>query len=100
MIGLMVCSFAHIGAALAIKVEEACLHISMAAAWQATMPPYADHRIRQDAYHAPSPVGTLYVKFTADAVTELLLLSFQGERRFLTQSVRQREHLCSAGCVP
>jgi motility quorum-sensing regulator / GCU-specific mRNA interferase toxin len=37
----------------------------------------ADHRIWQDVYHVPSPVGTLYVKFTADAVTEFLLLSFK-----------------------
>ena len=27
--------------------------------------------------HVPSPAGTLYVKFTADAVTEFLLLSFK-----------------------
>jgi motility quorum-sensing regulator/GCU-specific mRNA interferase toxin len=28
-------------------------------------------------YHVPSPVGTLYVKFTADVVTEFVLLSFK-----------------------
>jgi motility quorum-sensing regulator/GCU-specific mRNA interferase toxin len=30
-------------------------------------------------YHVPSPVGLLYVKFTADAVTEFLLLSFKAK---------------------
>lgn len=42
-----------------------------------SMTAYADHRIWQDVYHVPSPVGVLYVKFTADAVTEFLLLSFK-----------------------
>jgi motility quorum-sensing regulator / GCU-specific mRNA interferase toxin len=41
------------------------------------MTSYADHRIWQDVYHVPSSAGTLYVKFTADAVTEFLLLSFK-----------------------
>jgi hypothetical protein len=27
--------------------------------------------------HVPSPVGVLYIKFTAGAVTEFLLLSFK-----------------------
>lgn len=36
-----------------------------------------DHRVWQDVYHVPSSAGTLYVKFTADAVTEFLLLSFK-----------------------
>ena len=40
---------------------------------------YADHRVWQDVYHVPSEVGLLYVKFTADAVTEFLLLSFKGK---------------------
>ena len=31
----------------------------------------------QDVYHVPSPVGVLYVKFTADVVAEFLLLSFK-----------------------
>ena len=35
------------------------------------------HRVWQDVYHVPSEVGTLYVKFTADVVTEFLLLSFK-----------------------
>jgi motility quorum-sensing regulator/GCU-specific mRNA interferase toxin len=42
-----------------------------------SMTSYGDHRIWQDVYHVPSPVGVLYVKFTADAVTEFLLLSFK-----------------------
>jgi motility quorum-sensing regulator/GCU-specific mRNA interferase toxin len=42
-----------------------------------SMTAYADHRIWQDVYHVPSPAGTLYVKFTADAATEFLLLSFK-----------------------
>jgi motility quorum-sensing regulator/GCU-specific mRNA interferase toxin len=42
-----------------------------------SMTAYADHRVWQDVYHVPSPAGTLYVKFTADAVSEFLLLSFK-----------------------
>src|ERR1700730_12498618 len=42
-----------------------------------SMTSYADHRIWQDVYHVPSEAGTLYVKFTADVVTEFLLLSFK-----------------------
>ena len=42
-----------------------------------SMTSYADHRIWQDVYYVPSPAGTLYVKFTADAVTEFTLLSFK-----------------------
>lgn len=37
----------------------------------------ANYRVWQDVYHVPSPVGELYVKFTADVVTEFLLLSFK-----------------------
>jgi motility quorum-sensing regulator / GCU-specific mRNA interferase toxin len=44
-----------------------------------SMAAYADHRHWQDVYHVPSPVGVLYVKFTADVVTEFLLLSFKGK---------------------
>jgi motility quorum-sensing regulator/GCU-specific mRNA interferase toxin len=29
-------------------------------------------------YYVPSSVGPLYVKFTADAVSEFVLLSFKG----------------------
>ena len=42
-----------------------------------SMTAYADHRVWQDVYHVPSPAGVLYVKFTADLVTEFLLLSFK-----------------------
>ena len=42
-----------------------------------SMTAYADHRVWQDVYHVPSEVGLLYLKFTADAVTEFLLLSFK-----------------------
>jgi motility quorum-sensing regulator / GCU-specific mRNA interferase toxin len=44
-----------------------------------SMTSYGDHRIWQDVYHVPSEAGTLYVKFTADVVTEFLLLSFKGK---------------------
>ena len=37
----------------------------------------ANHRLWQDVYHVPSDAGLLYVKFTADVVTEFLLLSFK-----------------------
>ncbi len=36
-----------------------------------------NHKVWQDVYHVPSMVGVLYVKFTADTVTEFLLLSFK-----------------------
>ena len=42
-----------------------------------SMTSQADNRIWQDVYHVPSFAGVLYVKFTADAVTEFLLLSFK-----------------------
>ena len=41
------------------------------------MTSYGDHRVWQDVYYVPSPAGTLYVKFTADTVTEFVLLSFK-----------------------
>ena len=37
----------------------------------------ADPRLWQDVYHVPSPCGVLYIKFTADVITEFLLLSFK-----------------------
>lgn len=40
-----------------------------------------DHRLWQDVYHIPSSVGILYVKFTADVVTEFLLLSFKEKEQ-------------------
>lgn len=42
-----------------------------------SMTAYADSRLWQDVYHVPSPAGMLYVKFTADTITEFLLLSFK-----------------------
>jgi motility quorum-sensing regulator/GCU-specific mRNA interferase toxin len=42
-----------------------------------SMTAHGDHRLWQDVYHVPSAVGVLYVKFTAAAVTEFLLLSFK-----------------------
>jgi motility quorum-sensing regulator/GCU-specific mRNA interferase toxin len=42
-----------------------------------SMTAYADSRLWQDVYHVPSPVGILYIKFTADTITEFLLLSFK-----------------------
>ena len=42
-----------------------------------SMSSHADHRISQDVYHVPSEIGTIYVKFTADIVSEFLLLSFK-----------------------
>ena len=42
-----------------------------------SMTAHANHRIWQDVYHLPSAAGLLYVKFTADAVTEFLLLLFK-----------------------
>lgn len=42
-----------------------------------SMSSHADHRVWQDVYHVPSSAGMLYVKFTADVVTEFLLLSFK-----------------------
>jgi len=42
-----------------------------------SMTAYADHRLWQGVYHVPSSVGVLYVKFTADVLTEFLLLSFK-----------------------
>ena len=41
------------------------------------MTSHADARLWQDVYHVPSRVGVLYVKFTADVITEFLLLSFK-----------------------
>lgn len=42
-----------------------------------SMTSYADHRVWQDVYYVPSDAGVLYVKFTADVMTEFLLLSFK-----------------------
>ena len=42
-----------------------------------SMTSFADHRVWQDVYNVPSEHGLLYLKFTADVVTEFLLLSFK-----------------------
>jgi motility quorum-sensing regulator / GCU-specific mRNA interferase toxin len=42
-----------------------------------SMTSYADGKLWQDVYHAPSGVGVLYVKFVADVMTEFRLLSFK-----------------------
>ena len=42
-----------------------------------SMTSYGNNQLWQDVYHVPSPVGVLYIKFTADAITEFLLLSFK-----------------------
>ena len=42
-----------------------------------SMTSYPNHRLWQDVYHVPSPAGVLYVKFTVDAITEFVLLSFK-----------------------
>ncbi|RJR41962.1 MAG: type II toxin-antitoxin system MqsR family toxin [Deltaproteobacteria bacterium] len=42
-----------------------------------SMTSYSDHRIWQDVYHVPSAVGVLYIKFTAEVLTDFLLLSFK-----------------------
>ena len=42
-----------------------------------SMTAYADHRQWQDVYHVPSAVGVFNIKFTADVVTEFLLLWFK-----------------------
>jgi len=45
-----------------------------------SMTSFADHRVWQDVFHVPSEVGTLYIKFTADVVSDFLLLSFKEKR--------------------
>jgi len=56
---------------------EATIRTMQRSQFHKSMTSYADHRIWQDVYYVPSPVGTLYVKFTTDAVTEFALLSFK-----------------------
>ena len=55
----------------------ATIQIMRPAHFYKSMTAYGDHRVWQDVYHVPSAAGTLYVKFTVDAVTEFLLLSFK-----------------------
>lgn len=42
-----------------------------------SMTSHGDHRVWQDVYHVPAGELTLYIKFTADVVTEFRLLSFK-----------------------
>jgi len=42
-----------------------------------SMTAHRDYRVWQDVYHVPSEGGLLYIKFTADVVTEFVLLSFK-----------------------
>jgi motility quorum-sensing regulator/GCU-specific mRNA interferase toxin len=42
-----------------------------------SMTSHADHRLWQDVYHLPCEGLVLYVKFTADVVTEFAVLSFK-----------------------
>ena len=42
-----------------------------------SMTSYVEARLWQDVYHVPSLAGVLYVKFTADVITDFLLLSFK-----------------------
>lgn len=56
---------------------EATIETMQRSQFYKSMTSYGDHRVWQDVYHVPSATGTLYVKFTADAVTEFLLLSFK-----------------------
>jgi hypothetical protein len=64
-------------AALAMGFARPALS-SYTTCWDTTsMTAYANHRVWQDVYHVPSRQGLLYVKFTADAVAEFLLLSFK-----------------------
>jgi motility quorum-sensing regulator/GCU-specific mRNA interferase toxin len=47
-----------------------------------SMTSYADHTVWQDVYHVPhSDELTLYIKFTADTVTEFKLLSFEEKEK-------------------
>lgn len=42
-----------------------------------SMTSHADYKVWQDVYHVPSVAGVLYVKFTAETVSDFLLLSFK-----------------------
>ncbi len=44
-----------------------------------SMTAFADNRIWQDVYHVPTLAGVMYMKFTTDAATDFLLLSFKGK---------------------
>ena len=42
-----------------------------------SMTSHVDSKVWQDVYHVPSDIGLLYVKFTAEAISDFLLLSFK-----------------------
>lgn len=42
-----------------------------------SMTAHADHTLWQDVYHFPHEALVLYIKFTADVMTEFRLLSFK-----------------------
>jgi len=56
-------------AAVIANLEQADFYKSMTS--------HHDHRIWQDVYHARTPEGVIYVKFTSGAVTGFVLLSFK-----------------------
>jgi motility quorum-sensing regulator/GCU-specific mRNA interferase toxin len=56
---------------------EATIQTMQRVQFYKSMTSYGDHLVWQDVYHVPSPAGMLYVKFTADAVAEFVLLSFK-----------------------
>ena len=45
-----------------------------------SMTSYADSRVWQDVYHVPVEGCEVYLKFTADTVTEFKLLSFKEKQ--------------------
>jgi motility quorum-sensing regulator/GCU-specific mRNA interferase toxin len=59
------------------KEVVATIQTMQRAQFKKSMTSYADHRQWQDVYHVPSPAGVIYIKFTADLVTEFLLVSFK-----------------------
>jgi motility quorum-sensing regulator/GCU-specific mRNA interferase toxin len=42
-----------------------------------SMTSYGDYKVWQDVYYVPSQTVVVYLKFTADAVTEFRVLSFK-----------------------
>jgi motility quorum-sensing regulator / GCU-specific mRNA interferase toxin len=42
-----------------------------------SMTSFSDHRAWQDVYHVPARGLSIYLKFTADIVTEFIVLSFK-----------------------
>ena len=42
-----------------------------------SMTSHGDHKIWQDVYHVLTLAGVIYIKFTADGLTDFLVLSFK-----------------------